>query len=131
MYKVTVTFKFTANSVTVTIKFTVNDFGPNCDSELFTPKRHPEITKIDLPATLVDLERSLYILLCYVFFHAESNGGVHFTLSIEIKELEQTFRNPGSRDIARSAPPSGENLFFTKLCGLLYLFRITHNPPKR
>ena len=37
----------------------MNDFGLNCDSELLTPKRHPEITEISLPATLVDLERRL------------------------------------------------------------------------
>ena len=63
------------------------------------------------------------------FFHAESNGGIYFDLSIKTKELYTIFHNPSSRDIARSAPPSGENLnFFMKLCGLLYLFRITHNP---
>ena len=43
------------------IRRAVNDFGPNRDSELLTPKRHPEITEISLPATLVDLERSLNI----------------------------------------------------------------------
>ena len=36
-----------------------------------------------------------------------------------------SFHNPSSRDIARSAPTRGENNFFH---GILYLFRITHNP---
>ena len=49
------------------IRRAVNDFGPNCDSELLTPKRHPEITEISLPATLVDLERSLNISGWYIF----------------------------------------------------------------
>ena len=62
-------------------------------------------------------------------FHVESDGGVHFTLSIEIKELELIFRNSGNRDIVHSAPQIGENIKkFTKFCGILYLFRITHNP---
>ena len=43
-----------------------------------------------------------------VFFHAESNGGVHFT---EIKELEPIFRNPSSPDITRSVPSGGEKQF--------------------
>ena len=46
------------------------------------------------------------------FFPAESDGGVHFTLSIKIKELEPIFRNLGSHDIRRSAPPGGENRNF-------------------
>ena len=68
------------------IRNTVNDYGPNCDSELLTPKCYHEITKIDLQATLVDIERSLNIPgLC--FFHAESNGSIYFVLYIETKEL--------------------------------------------
>ena len=40
------------------------------------PKRPPQNTKMNLPTTLVDLERNLRISgLC--IFHAESNGGVH------------------------------------------------------
>ena len=33
---------------------------------------------------------------------------------IEIKELEPIFWNPGSRDIRHSAPPGGENQFFSQ-----------------
>ena len=99
----------------------MDDFCPNRDSELMAPKRHPEITKINLPATLVDLERSLNksgscIFSCWIQY-----GGVHFTLSIETKELEPIFRNPGRRDIARSAPPGDENHFFHEIVRIFIL----------
>ena len=106
----------------------VNDFGPKCDSELLTPKRYHEITKINLPATLVDLETSLNIPgLC--IFHAESNGSIYFALSIETKELYRRFFIILVVAISHAQHhPVTKINFFTKFCGYVYLFRITHNP---
>ena len=45
---------------------------------------------------------------------------IYFALSIETKELQPIFRNPGRRDIARSEPSGGENQFFSQNCADFY-----------
>ena len=68
-------------------RFGVNDFGVNCDSQQRTPKRPPQKHE-NKPPTRKTFK---HIKVVY-FFHAESNGGIHCTISIEIKELELIFR---------------------------------------
>ena len=63
-----------------------------------------------------------------LFFPTESDDGVHFTPTIEIKELRPISRNPGSHNIKHLAPPGGEKSVVTavsKFCGHVCQFRIT------